>query len=308
MADLTDEQLLKRATHAGRNLSVLALLASVVGIGLIVAVVMVKGALFTLGVLAASLTILAVAYWFLAVAAYRGDPKAVGIVIVICGINLFLNLIAAGVGAARSGSEIKLSPGGFIIPIVILIALASSRKVLLQLQERGLWERVFAPAKPTARVRTIGLVLIIVGFVTLQGGMFGIGWKVGQQREAELRGVTAFTQMLSHEEQEFLKSVGNLSGDHGPDRLEKALAKVNSLEERITRLKAAPENGKLTPVLATYGNAVRQWKNGLIVLQGPAADPERAQKLLNAGDKLRSDACEEFKRQYGARQRATTGI
>src|SRR5258705_227132 len=137
MADLTDDQLLKRATHAGRNLSVLAILASLGGIGLLV--VAVKGAPFFLGVLAASIT-------------------------------------------------------------------------------------------------------LIAGFLTLNGAAFVVGSKAAEQRTAELRGVTAFTQMLSTEEQQFLKSVGNLASDNGSDRLENALARVNTLEERIAHLKAAPES------------------------------------------------------------------
>src|SRR5688572_6665352 len=77
-----DAKLLKRARHAGRNLSVLAMLASFGAMALIAAALYAKGMHGVMTVLASTITLIAGGYWVLAVAARRGNPNAVGVVIV----------------------------------------------------------------------------------------------------------------------------------------------------------------------------------------------------------------------------------
>src|SRR3954470_5433815 len=293
MADLTDEQLIKRARHAGRNLSVLAVLASLFTLGLVAVAVLGKGPVPVLGAFALIVAFLAGAYWLLAVAAYRGDPKAPGIVIVVAGVQVALNLIISGIAAARTSSEFNPGFRSIVLPLLVLWALASSRKVLLRLQENGLWEKVFAPAKPTARLCLAGMVLLITGMLGLNSAAYFAVSKVASERGAAMRSVTIFTQLLKEEEKPFLDAMRNISSDKTSGRLEIAWAKINSLEARINTIKAGPESEKIAPVLNIYGNAVRNWKTGVSLLREANPDTDRAKKALDAGDQFRINAYDE---------------
>jgi hypothetical protein len=148
VAAAIDEKLLKRARHAGRNLSVLAILATLGAIALIATALFAKGIHEVMAVLATTITLIAAGYWVLAVAARRGNPNAVGVVIVAMVLQICLALISAGLAAARTNSAFQPPAGGLVIPILVLVALASSRKVLLELKDRQLWDQVFGSAKP----------------------------------------------------------------------------------------------------------------------------------------------------------------
>ncbi len=66
--------------------------------------------------------------------------------------------------------------------------------------------------------------------------------------------------------------------------------------------KEAAGADRLLPILTTYGNALRQWEKGLMLLKEPNADTDRVQKLLKLGDQLRAEACQEFDRRYAPKQ------
>src|SRR6478752_1686531 len=75
--NLTDEQLLKRAGNAARNLRILGILATL-GALMIGAMLLVgKGATAFMWPVALAVTSLAAGYWTLAVAARRGNPNSV---------------------------------------------------------------------------------------------------------------------------------------------------------------------------------------------------------------------------------------
>src|SRR4051794_38538573 len=95
-----DEELLKRARHAGRNLSVLAVMATLGAIALIAAAILAKGIHGPMAVLATTISLIAGGYWVLATAARRGNPNSVGIVIVTLVLQICLALISSGVAAA----------------------------------------------------------------------------------------------------------------------------------------------------------------------------------------------------------------
>jgi hypothetical protein len=99
---LTDEQLLKRANHAGRNLAVLRTLAILGAAGMWAVVFSAKAALPIMAPAASALTLLAAGYWSLMIAALRGNPVSVGVVLVIMVIQLAVVLVGAGIAAARN--------------------------------------------------------------------------------------------------------------------------------------------------------------------------------------------------------------
>jgi len=80
------------------------------------------------------------------------------------------------------------------------------------------------------------------------------------------------------------------------------MSKLAALEHRVDTLKsqAAPESSP-PAVLQTYSNAVRQWKNAVLVLQEPVPDRRRSSKCCPWGDKFRTQAIEEFQRRFASR-------
>jgi len=280
VANAIDEKLLKRARHAGRNLSVLAILA-------------------TFGAMA----LIAAGYWVLAVAARRGNPNAVGVVIVAMVLQICLALISSGVAAARTNSAFQPPVAGLFIPILVLVALASSRKVLLELKERQLWDQVFGFAKPSGTLCLIGGTLLATGFVAMNAGTYYIGWKAGQEQKVEFQHAKAFVELIQGAEKEFLTAMQGISVNQGKNGIETALTKFKTLEQNFEALqKEAASADRLLQILTTYGNALRQWKNGLMLLKEANADTERVQKMFKLGDQLRAEACQEFDRRYAPRK------
>src|SRR5438128_6378884 len=299
VANAIDEKLLKRARHAGRNLSVLAILATFGAIALIAATLFAKGIHGVMAILAATITLIAAGYWMLAVAARRGNPNAVGVVIVAMVLQICLALISSGVTATRTNSAFQPPVAGLFIPILVLVALASSRKVLLELKERQLWDQVFGSAKPSGNLCLIGGTLLATGFVAMNAGTCYIGWKAGQQQRAEFQHARAFVELIQGYEKEFLTAMHGVFVNRGQDEIETALTKFKTLEQNFEALKKeAASADRLLQILTTYGNALRQWKNGLMLLKEPNADTHRAQKMFKLGDQLRAEACQEFDRRY----------
>jgi hypothetical protein len=303
VANAIDEKLLKRARHAGRNLSVLAILATFGAMALIATALFAKGFHGVMAVLATTITLIAAGYWVLAVAARRGNPNAVGVVIVAMVLQICLALISSGVTAARTNSAFQPPVTGLFIPILVLVALASSRKVLLELKERQLWDQVFGFAKPSGNLCLIGGTLLATGFFAMNAGTYYVGWKVAQQQRAEFQHAKAFVELLQGDEKEFLTAMQGISVDRGQKGIEMALTKLETLEQNVEVLKREAANAdRLLQILTTYGNAQRQWKNGLRLLQEPNSDTDRVQKMFKLGDQLRAEACQEFDRRYAPRK------
>jgi hypothetical protein len=298
-----DQQLLERAPRAGRNLLVLAILATLGSIGLIAAAILAKGLHGVMAVLATTISLIAAGYWALAVAARRGNPNAVGVVIVVMVVQICLALISSGITAARTNSAFQLPTGGMLIPILVLVALANSRKVLLQLKERRLWDQVFGSAKPSGTLCVIGGALLATGFVAMNAGTCYVGWRAGQEHKAEFQHANAFVELIKREEKEFLMAMGAISINRGQNEIEPVLARFNTLEQKFQILKnEAAGADQLHQVLITYGNALRQWKNGLMLWKESNADTDRAEQMFKLGDKLRAEACQEFDRRYASRK------
>jgi hypothetical protein len=298
-----DEKLLKRALHAGRNLSVLAILATLGAIALIAVAVFAKGMHGVTAVLALTIILIAGGYWVLAVAARRGNPNAVGVVIVVMVLQICLALISSGIAAARTNSPFQPPVAGLFIPILVLVALASSRKVLLQLKERQLWDQVFGSAKPSGNLCLIGGTLLVTGFVAMNAGTYYIGWKAGQQQQAEVQVAKAFVELIQRDEKDFLTAMRGISVDRSQNGIEIVLTKFQTLEQNLEVLKKeAGSADRLIQILTTYGNALRQWKNGLMLLKEPNADLDRVQNTFKLGDQLRTEAGQEFDRRYAPRK------
>lgn len=299
MSKMTDEKLIARARHAARNLSVLAAIATSVSIGLVAIAVSIKNTALFMAPPAITLTLIATGYWLLAAAARRGNPSSVGIVIAVMVLQLAIALVSNSIIAATSGADVRPGTPGLIIPVIVTIVLAGNRKALLELQKRGLWNGIFGTAKPSGRLCVIGGTLLAAGFVSVNGFSVYAAWLSGRERHVEIARAEGFVDMINTGEQAFLKAMERLSGDYGTEELHAALDKAAELERRAEALKAAGANkDPFCSIMGTYCNAVRQWKNGLALLNSADPDFERAQQMLALGDKLRRQAGQEFSRRY----------
>jgi len=299
---MDDQTLLKRASHAGRNLTVLAVLASLAMLLVIGLAVSIKDARSAMVPLAIAITLIASAYWILMVAARRGNPASVGVVIVLMIVQLVLGLLVSSIIAAQNKASFQFQPGGFIIPIIVIIALVSSRTVLLELQERGLWEQAFPTSKPSGNLVVIGGVILVLGFLSLNASTFYAGIKIKQAGQSEHQQAEAFVQLVQQDEAKFMVSMQKISGKFGDAELNEALANLAILEQKLGQLQQTTgnANGPLSQILNTYGNAIRQWKNGLTILKQPNPDKDRALQMLKLGDKFRADAGDAFDHRYVA--------
>jgi len=153
--NLTDEQLLKRAGNAARNLRVLGILATL-GALMAGAILLVgKGATAYMWPVALAVTSLAAGYWTLAVAARRGNPNSVAVVLVIMVIQLVIVFVSAGIAAARTNTDLSSNLPGLIIPTLVLIALVSSRGCSSNCKIADCGRRLLYPLNPAARFASL---------------------------------------------------------------------------------------------------------------------------------------------------------
>ena len=298
-----DQELLKRARNAGRNLAVLATLATLLAVGLLSAIIFSKDAPAVFAAMTLPLALLAAGYWVLAVAARRGNPNAVGVVIVAAVIQMCLVWILAAVNAARQNSPFQPPIVGMIIPIAVLFALNNSRNVLLKLKERNLWDRVFGSAKPSANLCIIGGILFGTGITGFNSGTYYVSWKAEQQQKAEFQHARAFIELVKTDEQEFLAAMRVAMANPTQRNFDTVLNLHKAVEEKLEALKTEATPFKsLLLILHTYGNAIRQWKNGLVAVNAPVPDTRGAQKMFQLGDKLKADAIQEFDRRYAPKK------
>jgi hypothetical protein len=162
-----------------------------------------------------------------------------------------------------------------------------------------LWEKIFDSEEMGGQLCVIGGILVAIGFVTLNGGTFYIGHKVQQQRTAENVQAHEFVEMIKREEQQFMEAAAAVLRGKTPDNLELALVRADSLKARCQSIRTATGNqGRLPSILTSYGNAVRQWENGLLALKEKNPDTKYSQRSLDMGDQLRADALADFNRHF----------
>ena len=130
MSKLTDEKLLKRAAHAGLNLSALALISSFLLVGIVLAAIYAKEMNGFLVLLTATFISVTSGYWILAVAAKRGNPTSAEVAIVIMSTQLVMSLTASVISAVRAGNTDKTVTPEMIVSIIVIAALANGRNVL----------------------------------------------------------------------------------------------------------------------------------------------------------------------------------
>jgi len=295
MSNITDEKLLKRAKNAGRILLIIAVLTSIFALALFFVAFLAKGLMLITASTAIILAIISTGYWILMVAARRGNPTSVSIVIIVMLIQLTISLVLSGILAARSGANSFSFPPGLIIPVLIIITLIGSRNALLELRKRGIWHKVFENVKST-HLCIIGGIFLVIGIMAFNGVTIYTSLKVREHKTVDIQQINKFVNIIQTEEKSFFKTMENLSN---PESQQVALIKITELERKVNELmKTVDDNNLFMPILETYGTAVQQWKKALLMLISPNADMTIVQKRLELGDKYRSNAIQEFDRTF----------
>jgi hypothetical protein len=299
MNRLSDEQLLARASHAGRNLIALAILATLCSIVIIVAeigqVLSPRSATESLPIVSILTILWTVGLWMLATAARRGNPTAVGFVMVVASAMLLISVASLVLVAVRDIQRAQLMWWQPLIPLLVLLVLARSRDVLRELKTRGLWEGRFGSARPSRNLCVAGGVLFVVGyagfFLSLLLPAIFVA-KDAAQSHAFLKAVTA-------EEKAFMNAMRSLSGPDKPAALENVRQTLDAFARMVASWKSTTSpNSPLFPIIRKYGDAVRAWQDGLAELSASSPNVEEAKERLTLGDKLREEAAAEFNRRY----------
>ncbi len=80
------------------------------------------------------------------------------------------------------------------------------------------------------------------------------------------------------------------------------MSKVDALDRGVASIQSelAPDV-PLYSILATYRDAMANWKDGLAALGGPEPDVKKAMECLKKGGSLRAKAAADFGRRYSSR-------
>jgi hypothetical protein len=236
----------------------------------------------------------------LAIAAKRGNPKAVFIVMVVLSIHCFLSINAFCITIIRSTP----SGGGgsllaFVFIFLIIVVLDRSRAVLMEMKKRGLWNQRFGSSKPSKNLCILGGSFYAVGYFGFLVSLLVPAIEAAKNAKAlaeERRQAQAVIQMIQQEEADFFKSMQSLDD---PKAVKNALAKVDVLDQKVASLQVEiPADGTLARIMKEYKRAVQDWKSGLIELDNPVPDLKAAKEKLEYGDKIRNEFTKEFDKKF----------
>ncbi len=303
MGNLSDEKLIKRASYAGRNISMLALLASFGAAAVTAATCFLPQRNGLLVLFAAAFCSVATGYWLLAVAAKRGNIRAVEVVIAFMALQMAFGVGTNVVWHSAPGTQYHLPLGGFVIPFLILLALIGNRSTLAELYRRGLWFGLFGAARPSGLICGFGAVLLVLGMFGFLGGGMYVGRKMAGIPQDRLAQARAYTAIIQDEERAFLSAVDLLADGYTPDDLTIAQKRVYALEQAVEELRVSTAgNRELAPVLETYRGAVQAWRAGVDLLLTAPLDSERARAAFEKGIALRERAARDFDARFASNQ------
>lgn len=296
----SDEQLIKRANYTARNFLVLAILASLWGL-LVLGLIghaLAQGTNIKL-ILFSPLTsalFFAIGFWLLYVAAQRGNPASAGIFLVVGVMQLAVLFIAWGVANMRSSAvDQKLGLGSAALPVVVLLTMAHSRNILVELQKRDLWKQVYGACKPSGGWCVAGGVFLVAAVVYLYGGGILFLHHTQQLNVRVHQQMQAFADLLQHEEKELLTAITNPPASSATHGLDESRVALQALEAKLQQVREqTASHQRLGLVVRQYAQAVACWRAGLDQLKQPGGDPKAAAAQLQQGDEQRGKAVQAF--------------
>jgi hypothetical protein len=288
-SELSDDVLLRRARHGGRSLTALAVICTLLAIvSLAVAIADPSS-----GIWPAAVSFLAIAtgYWLLAIAARRGDERAITAFIGVYAILIALNIALQAWTFFRSDGRLTPQILWIVIPALILYALARNRVDLLELKRRGLADAAFPLGGSARGLWAPGAVLLATGTVGLLASLLLPA--VSAAKQAKTR--HDFTAMIQQEEYAFLELATTSTSKTEVETLDKLLQMLGSLESRAKAIAAeAPDEPRLQQVLADYVDIVQTWNRGFSQIREAGFADEATIEMLNDADQRRLRVFEAF--------------
>jgi hypothetical protein len=310
---LSDEQLLQRASYAGRSLIVLAILMTIcTAAAVLVAILYDAGSesaaaqsdarllsLF-LRLLPVTVCLMAAGLWLLALAARRGNATAPGVVLLVLAFQMLLSL--AGSCTALSHGVVPMSLLVAIAALVVAVAVSIGRNVLMEMKKRGLWEAKFAAAKASRGLCVCGGILLLVGYIGANTSLLVPAVLAAQdvkKQAKEIEQAKAFFACVTELEPGAIDALHSLGKTRDSQFLRAAIGRVDALDRKVASIQreVAPDV-PLCPILAKYRRALADLKNGLTELGARQPDAKKAKQLLESGARLRAEAAREFAGRY----------
>jgi hypothetical protein len=241
----------------------------------------------------------------LTIAAFRGNPQSITVVLVLMLFQLAVTLVWTGISAARTGTDFasNFNATQLVIPILVLCALGSSRSVLVELESRKLTARAFPAGRPSRALCFFGGALLATALVFIDTNTGYAAWKIDKVRAEENQTARKFVQLLKIQDKDFMAAAAEVEklNLNRPLNASAALAKADVLEKNLEALrKEAGADSFLATILTTYGNAVRAYKSALLVYKDPKGDEKYARELMELGDKRRTEAGKELQKCFGS--------
>jgi len=296
MSDISEEKLLKRASDASRNFYVLAILTTLLG------AILTACAFFTPGMritLAVSLPLLAISasYYVLAVAARRGDHKGSTVVLTAYFIQLIVSLI--GMSYITSGKGLP-NLGGILISCLIIVALYQGRQRIVELRNKGLFEKAFNGKKGFKTLSLAGCAIFIVGFIALQTASFATGYFAVKKDNGEIGRAIKLKEIMQDDEPRFANALGENSKNPSQENKKTMYAELENLEKKIEGLAASipKDETRLAEIMDVYRQAVGKWKTGVALANAESPDMEKSLESFKLGDRLRSQTAQRFNDAY----------
>ena len=312
---LTDDELLKWSGHAGRNLIALAILMTLSAILLILPAILLERENAHVPIRSGTdllsafawvfplvLSLAAAGLWTLAVAARRGNPTSVGIVLVVLFFQVLLALIGFVISFIQQNQQPNVGIVGVLIGLAVVAAVAKSRNVLIEMKKRGLWQARFGLAKASGHLCIVGGILLVVGYLGLNASLLipaVAAARTAKERAKEMQQAKAFFAIVKGEEAELMNALREPGGLGDSGAIKTALSKVDALERKVISLQSGvADNEPLFPILTKYRRAISDWKSGLTAFDSSAPDRDKAKGFFESGDRLRTEAADEFDRRY----------
>jgi hypothetical protein len=289
----TSEDLVKRAKYGGRNVSGLAILASVLAAFMLIGAIAVREGDFLAAAIAA--LCVAVGYWLLAIPTRRGETLGLGIIISTLTVQFLLSLAGQVFIHVKTDGTNALNLIWIIIPLLIIMALAGNRADLIELQNRGLSGIVFGTARPVKNICVFGGLLLFGGLVGLYASLIFSG--VDAARSARFR--HDFVVMINADERALMEILANANRETSNQFWATALEAAERLRDRARQIdQAADDKARIKPIASKYVQATERWCLGIAQARNDGQFSQEGTALLNEGDHLRLQAMTEFQKQF----------
>ena len=104
--------------------------------------------------------------------------------------------------------------------------------------------------------------------------------------------------MIKGKEAELMTAMRALQAG-GAEAVTAAVTKIDALDQEVKSIRSAvAADSPLASILTKYQQVLSDWRSGLVALGNPDSDRDKSREMLEAGDRLRTEAGGEFDRRY----------